>query len=592
MIGRMSIFSELQRRNVIRVALLYVVASWLIMQVVDVGISLLGLPLSTGRLVFLLLAVGFPLVVLFSWAYEITPEGLKKESEVPPDESITAHTAKKLNTAVIILLVLSLGALIADRLIPEAATPVAEPVADAVIEPGVPGQSIAVLPFVNMSADKENEYFSDGLSEELLNLLARIPELQVAARTSAFSFKGTDAAIGEIAEKLNVAHVLEGSVRKSGDEIRITAQLIKASDGYHLWSHTWDRTLIDVFAIQDEIAAAVVEALKVTLLGDVPHARVTDPAAYSLYLQSKVASNKRSKESLEEAVAMLTQALAIDPDYAEAWVELGTVQTNQTGSGFVPETEGFGRARASAERALSIDPDNARAISNLAWLAMYADWDFTKAAELLARARRLEPGNASILNTYAVLNGIFGRRDSMLSLYQEALTSDPLSMSVLTNTGGTFFGTDRLREMNEIVERVRQIDAESDAFKWLAGLYHLSAGNAEASADQFQALGGVFGAFGSALAYYDLGRDTESDESLQILIDAEDYSIQVAVVHAYRQDFDTAFEWLDRAYEEHSDEMVEIRMYQPLDPMHSDPRWENLLGKIGISDSDARRAGL
>jgi len=344
----MSIFSELKRRNVFRVALLYLVASWLILQVTDVGISLLGLPVSSGRLIFLLLAVGFPLVVLFSWAYEITPDGLKKESEVQPDESITAHTAKKLNSAVIILLVLSLAALLADRLIPETASIIA-PGATAVT-PGnsAPEQSIAVLPFVNMSADQDNEYFSDGLSEELLNLLAKIPELQVAARTSAFRFKGSDAGIGEIAGKLNVAHVLEGSVRKSGTEIRITAQLIKASDGYHLWSQTWDRTLNDVFAIQDEIAAAVVAALKVTLLGEVPHARVTDSEAYSLYLQSKAYSDKASKEGFEEAVALLTQALAIDPEYADAWVELGTVQTNQTGAGHVPEAEGF-RAPGAGE---------------------------------------------------------------------------------------------------------------------------------------------------------------------------------------------------------------------------------------------------
>jgi len=588
----MSLFAELKRRNVFRVALLYVVASWLIMQVADVGISLLGLSVATGRLVFLLLVIGFPLFLLFSWAYEITPEGLKKESEVKRDESITAVTAKKLNTAVIVLLVLSLGALLADRLIPESAPPDDAVATTALVTDAAPEQSIAVLPFVNMSADQENEYFSDGLSEELLNLLAKIPQLQVAARTSAFTFKGSDASIGEIALKLKVAHVLEGSVRKSGNEIRITAQLINAANGYHLWSQTWDRTLDDVFAIQDEIAAAVVDALKVTLLGDVPHARVTDPEAYSLYLQSKAASNRHSKDAFEEAQALLTQALAIDPEYAEAWVELGTVQTNQTGSGYVPEAEGFVRARASAERALKIDPGNARAMSNLAWLAMYADWDFVRASKLLAEARRREPGNPSILNAYAVLHGIFGRRDSMISFYQEALVSDPLAMSVLGNLAGAFFGVKRLDEMAELNERMRQIDAESDMSKWINGLYQYGAGNAEAALDQFQALGGRLGTIGSALALYDLGRDQESDAALRILAEGDDSPVQVAITYAYRNEFDTAFDWLERAYEQHNDEVIEIRMYPMFDPVHSDPRWQALLEKIGISDTDASKAGI
>lgn len=588
----MSIFSELKRRNVFRVALLYLVASWLIMQVADVGISLLGLSVATGRLVFLFLAIGFPILILFSWAYEITPEGLKKESEVDRDESITAHTAKKLNTAVIVLLVLLLGALIVDRLIPEAAVTVEQAASSESVTSLVTDQSIAVLPFVNMSADEDNEYFSDGLSEELLNLLAKIPELQVAARTSAFSFKGSDAGIEEIALKLKVAHVLEGSVRKSGDQIRITAQLIKASDGYHLWSNTWDRTLNDVFAIQDEIAAAVVEALKVTLLGEVPHARVTDATAYSLYLQSKAAADRSSKDGYEEAVALLTQALAIDPEYADAWVQLGTVQTNQTGGGFVPEAEGFARARASAERALMIEPDNARATSNLGWLAMYSEWDFKKAAKLLDRARQLEPGNASILNAYGVLNGIFGRTDSMLSLYQEALVSDPLAMSVLANISGVYFNRERFDDMAATIDRMRQIDADSDWVKVMNAWHQMGTGNSEAALDGFQQLGGIFGSWGSAVALYNLGRDEESDAALQVIIDDGSSAVYAATVYAYRGDSDKAFEWLDRAYEGHDDATVEVRMYRAFEPLYNDPRWDEYLKRIGISDADAKSAGL
>ena len=427
----MSLLSELKRRNVFRVALLYVVASWLIMQVADVGVSLLGLPEWTGRLVFLLLAIGFPLVMVFSWVYEITPEGVKREKDVRRDESITHETARKLNTAVIVLLLLSVGGLIADRLIPEQAA-----VPSSAATTGPADASIAVLPFVNMSADQENEYFSDGLSEELLNLLAKIPELQVAARTSAFSFKDSDAGIPEIAEKLRVAHVLEGSVRKAGNEIRITAQLIKASDGFHLWSATWDRTLDDVFAIQDEIAAAVVRELQVTLLGEVPHARVTDPLAYEYYLQARAASDLNTEESLNQAVQLLTQALAVDP-------------------------EGFERARISGERALKIDPNHARALSGLAWNAMYWERDFEKAHDFLRRAIDIEPGNASVLNSMAVLNGAFGRIDTQVSLYEAALERDPVAMSVLVNLTGTYNGRREFDKSVALIERMRQISPDS-----------------------------------------------------------------------------------------------------------------------------------
>jgi TolB-like protein/Flp pilus assembly protein TadD len=587
----MSLFSELKRRNVFRVALLYLVASWLIIQVADVGVSLLGLPDWTGRLVFLLLLIGLPLVVVFSWAYEITPEGLKREKEVERDESITHETARKLNTAVIVLLLIAVGGMIADRLIPEESAAPGRTAAvtgdDAPVD-----KSIAVLPFVNMSADPENEYFSDGLSEELLNLLAKIPELKVAARTSAFSFKDADVGIAEIADALNVAHVLEGSVRKSGDEIRITAQLIKGSDGYHLWSQTWDRTLVDVFSIQDEIAAAVVDALKVSLLGELPHASVTDTRAYELYLQAKAADNLRTRESMFEATQLLTQALAIDPDYVEAWVELGIVQTNLTGFGHLPREEGFARAKISGERALELDPTHAQAMSQLAWNAMYWDWDFDEATRLLKEAVRLQPGNASVLNTYAVLRGIFGDIEGMTEMYENALERDPVAMSVLSNLAGAYMFYDRAEDAAVIVDRIRAISPNSAAVTYHSAWLHLVQGEAEAALDGFTEIGGVNGDWGRAFALYDLGRDEELDALMPGFIESGARPSQVAMIEAYRGDVDRAFEWLARGIEERDDWIVEVRMYRPMDVLHADPRWEELLADIGISDSDAERLGL
>jgi len=585
----MSLLSELKRRNVIRVALLYLVASWLVIQVADVGISLLSLPVWSGRLVFLLLMIGFPLVVVFSWVYELTPEGLKRERDVDRSESITSHTARKLNIAVVVLLVVALAGLLLDRLVPEAPAPEAGVTVPAGPVPSA--TSIAVLPFVNMSSDEQNEYFSDGLSEELLNLLARIPELQVAARTSAFTFKNSDADIDEIATKLNVAHVLEGSVRKSGDEIRVTAQLIKAADGYHLWSETFDRKLTDVFAIQDEIAGSVVDALKVSLLGDLPKSRVTDPEVYALYLRSLAAANQRSDASMEEAVQLLTRALAIDPDYVEGWVELSVVQNNRVGMGLIPRAEGFALAKAAAERALRLDPRAARAMSGLAWVAMYWEWDFARAARLLGDARRLEPGNASVLNTMAVLQGVFGRRQSMISLYEEALNRDPVSVSVLGNLTGAYASSGRLDAAATLVARMAEVAPDSGALHFSEGLLNFYRGDAEASIASFARLDSPASDFGRAFALFDLGRDAEADAAVTTL-ETDGAAVQVAVIEAYRGNTDRAFEWLERAYDDHEDWLIEARMYTAFEGLYGDPRWAALLEKVGISDADAERIGL
>lgn len=589
----MSFFSELKRRNVFRVALLYMVACWLVMQVADVGVSLLGLPEWTGRFVFLLLLIGFPLVMVFSWAYEITPEGLKKEKEVSRDTSVTHETAKKLDSAVIVLLVVGIGGLILDRFLPEqAAAP--ESIAD---EPALPQsvseRSIAVLPFVNMSADDDNEYFSDGLSEELLNLLAKIPELQVAARTSAFRFKDSDLGISEIAGQLNVAHVLEGSVRKSGDDVRITAQLIKASDGYHLWSETWDRRLVDVFSIQDEIAAAVVDQLRVSLLGEMPKTRVTDPEAFALYLRAKETSRRFTQEALEETLSLLTQALAIDPEYVEAWAELSRTHINMAGQAYVSGEDGYSRGRAAAERALAIDPTYVEAMSHLGWLAMYQDWDFRRAAQLIGQARTQRPGSASILNAYAVLNFALGRFDSGTALYEEGLSRDPFSMSLLGNLTGTYLNLDRLDKAEALLRRIYSLEPNARAFHALSGWLENRRGNAENALVHFSRADGPFAKLGESVSYYDLGNDAASDAAIDEIKSSPHSEIAVALAYAYREDNDAAFEWLEKAYEVRDASMIEIRMFTMiLGPLMKDPRWDDLVTRIGITDDVAIEIGL
>ena len=287
----MSLIAELKRRNVFRVSVAYLALGWIVTQVTTTVAPMLHLPEWVGPVVLWIGVIAFPFVVMFSWIYELTPEGLKRESEVDrsgvhhaphrPSPRLRGHRAAGGGDRAVRVSRVPAGQLAARDGSGEDRRP------DRAGARRDVDRSVAVLPFVDMSAGKDQEYFADGISEELLNLLAQVPQLRVIARTSSFSFKGKDVDIAEIAQKLNVANVLEGSVRKSGDKLRITAQLIRASDSSHLWSQTYDRKLTDVFAVQDEIAAAVVEQLKVTLLGSAPKARVTDPKAYALFLQAR-----------------------------------------------------------------------------------------------------------------------------------------------------------------------------------------------------------------------------------------------------------------------------------------------------------------
>ena len=299
----------------------------------------------------------------------------------------------------------------------------------------IPEKSIAVLPFVDMSAGKDQEYFADGISEELLNLLAKIPQLEVTARTSSFAFKGKEIGVPEIARTLHVAHVLEGSVRKAGNSVRITAQLIKAGTDTHLWSQTYDRKLDDIFAIQDEIAADVVKQLKVTLLGAAPKARTTDPEAYALYLQAVQLGRQFTAEAFQQSDALYRKALAIDPRYVPAWCGLARNFASETGQGLLPGKEGFAQAREAAVKALAIDPDYAPAHAQLGWIEMYGDNDLAGAAQHLERALALDPADLSVLPTSATLLQSLGRLDEALALDEAAVRRDPVNVTARFNLG-------------------------------------------------------------------------------------------------------------------------------------------------------------
>ncbi len=429
----MSLFSELSRRNVLRVAIAYLAACWLLVQVIGTLLPIFELSVALTRAFVILLIIGFPLILIFSWLYELTPEGLKLERDIDRSRSVVHHTGKKLDRAIIVVLALSLGYFALDKFI-------LDPGRDAIREESVARQarsealvesygekSIAVLPFVNMSSDAEQEYFSDGISEELLNLLTKIPELRVISRSSAFSYKGKDVSIPMIAEQLNVAHILEGSVRKIGNRVRITAQLIEARTDTHLWSETYDRTLDDIFATQDEIAAKVVEQLKVSLLGsNAPSLRQTDAAAYALFLQARHIRLQHTEEGYEKALQLYLEALAIDPDYPPAWEGLAEMYVFQVFYGVRPISEGYRLAREAINKSLAIDPEFGVGVAGLGWIAVLYDHDSAVAAKHFERALILSPTDLDVISGVAYLAESMGRLDTAIAFKEYAIARDPM----------------------------------------------------------------------------------------------------------------------------------------------------------------------
>src|SRR5947207_2250111 len=448
----------------------------------------------------------------------------------------------------------------------------------------IPEKSIAVLPFVDMSAGKDQEYFSDGISEELLNLLAKIPQLQVTARTSSFAFKGKETGIPEIARTLHVAHVLEGSVRKAGNSVRITAQLIKAGTDTHLWSQTYDRKLDDIFAIQDEIAADVVKQLKVTLLGAAPKARATDPEAYALYLQAVQLGRQFTAEPFQQSDALYRKVLAIDPRYAPAWYGLARNFGNETGQGLLPGKEGFAQAREAAVKALAIDPDYAPAHAQLGWIEMYGDNDLAGAALHLERALALEPADLSVLTTSATLLQSLGRLDEALALEEAAVRRDPVNVSALFNLRYHQRMAGRLDAAIASFRTVLSLSPSNGGAHCQLGVALLLKGDAKAAlAEIEQETSEIYKMIGLPMAYHALGRKADSDAALAALIAKyeKDGPSNIASVYAYRREPDQAFEWLDKAVEYGDGGLGEIVTDNLFDKIHGDPRWPAFLRKIG-----------
>ena len=460
----MSIFTELRRRNVFRVGTAYVVSAWLLIQVVETIFPLFSFDETLARVVVIIVAVGFIPTLIFSWVFELTSEGLQREKDIDRSQSNTSQTGKKLDRLIMLVLAIALSYFAFDKFVLSVSREAS--IEDRARQEGRTAalleshgdQSIVVLPFVDMSQDGDQEYFSDGISQELLNLLAKIPELRVISRSSAFTFKGKDIDVKSIGTQLNVSHVLEGSVRKAGNRVRITAQLIDARSDTQLWSESFDRILDDVFAIQDDIAGEVVDHLKIRLLGSVPSLRKTNPEAYSLYLQGNYFNNLSGEENLEKALAAYREALALDPDYAPAWVGINLTYSDQRDYDLRPRKESAALAMDAVERALAIDENMAYAWAALAYLKRSDDWDWQGARVAINKALQLEPNNADVVAVAASLANTFGQLSASVELFEQNIELDPLKLSNLRALGNRYLAVGRIDDAFKLFYRVQALN--------------------------------------------------------------------------------------------------------------------------------------
>jgi TolB-like protein len=455
----MSLFAELKRRNVFRVGVAYAVVAWLVLQVADVILNNIEAPPWVFKSILLAVAAGLPFVLVFSWVFEMTPEGLKREKNVDRGQSITSQTGQKLNRTIVVVLLLATGYFFWESRMSGAPEQPVEPVAETRV-------SIAVLPFVNMSSDPEQEYFSDGISEEILNVLAQLPNLHVTSRSSTFQFKGGDIDIPSVAAQLGVDHVLEGSVRKSGGQVRITAQLIEANLDRHLWSETYDRQLTDVFAVQDEISMAIVEALKTTLGIEMDAPRIAqrpvDSRAHNEYLLGVYQMEQRGAEPLEQAITHFEKALGFDPDYVPALARLSmTLNLYPQYAAGHSRQEFIDRAAPFAERAYELDPDSWEA--NLAkgsdqWQrAVVNGTTRTPAIDFFQRAVELNPSYGTSYAWLASAKQEEGDLEGSLRIREAAIEIAPLDRILLDNLAGAYIRRGRNDDARRIIQRMMTV---------------------------------------------------------------------------------------------------------------------------------------
>jgi len=568
-----SFFAELKRRNVYKVGAAYVVVGWLLIQVATQVFPFFEIPNWAVRLVVLAIVIGFPLALVFAWAFELTPEGIART------ESATGQPKRRGRAWLYVAGaagVLSVAIFFLGRY---SAPPAKRDLGDA-------EKSIAVLPLVNQSGDPAQEYFSDGLSEELINGLGQIHELRVIGRNSSFQFKGKSGDSRAVGLALGVAHLLEGSVRKSGDRVRISVQLVKTADGSQRWSQIYDRELKDIFAVQEEIAKSVADQLRIRLLG-IEVAAWAQPSngsieAYNAYLRGQQYNQLGNIEGLTRSIAFLDEAIRLDPHYADAyalkslaWAQIGTFR-GAKGS------EAFELARTAAKAALAAKPGLPRAHGAMAYIHMIVDWDLAAAEEALRGAAQNTRTSANML---ANVRGFQGRTDDAIRLQEQAVASDPAFGVFRRNLASRLVMRGQLEGAERELRKAIELQPQASGIRYELAIVLLLRGQPEAAWEQAQLeSSGVFRDLAIALAQAARGNGAEAEAALKVLVEShgEGFPFRIAGVYAYRKEPDKVFEWLERAYILHDPRLISLLADPLLRPYQADPRFGELCRKMRL----------
>lgn len=567
-----SFFGELKRRNVYKVAIAYIVGGWALAQGLAQVLPVFSIPNWVIQLIVLLIILGLPVALGLAWAFELTPEGLKRTEDV--DEAAAAAHKKRAWIYVVIV-----GALVSTGLFFLGRYSAMDT---------APRQSIAVLPLINESGDPKDEYFSDGLSEELIAALAQISGLKVIGRSSSFRFKDRKEEPKTIGEKLGVSTLLDGTVRKQGDRVRIVAELVNAADGIQLWTQTFDRQLKDIFTVQQEIARAVAESLKVTLLGTdsrSAQASATDNAeAHNAYLQGHFYLVRRNTEDFRKAIDYYDQAIQLDPNYALAHAERAEALV------FMGDLTGqrptaYPKAHVDAEKAVAIAPDLAEARAALGFVLCLAEWKFTEGLAELRRAKELSPANPTANDLLARIIVYLGRIDEAERQARQAVELDPLSTVTHGNLARVLFYAGKLDGADSAARKAAELQPTGAGSHRFQVLVAAQRGDGEAALREAQLEPDPrFRRFELAVAHYVRGNREAADAALADLIAnaREGFAYQIAEVYALRGEKDKAFEWLQSAFNDRDAGMLGLLVDPLLRGLRDDARYKNLLAKVGL----------
>jgi TolB-like protein/Tfp pilus assembly protein PilF len=569
---------ELKRRRVIRALVGYGIAAFAVLQIIEPVMHGLHWPEAVLSYVVAALAAGFPLVVTLAWIFDVNAGRIERT------EGSAGLRGPRLAALLVGIGLVAAAPGLIYYFVLRGPRPAAEPVTHE-------SASIAVLPLVNLSRDPDQEYFADGLSEELLNLLAKVPGLQVVARTSAFSFKGKNEDVRTIGEKLNVANLLEGSVRRAGDQVRITTQLINAADGYHLWSETYDRKLTDVFAVQDEIAKAVVAALKLKLLpAQAPTSkdhRTSNPEVYNQYLLGRQLFARSTADGFRRAKEAYQKALALDPGFAPAWAGLATATwwIADAAPTAAAIAEGKRQALAAAEKAVALAPDLADGYIARGSIREGDQWDWSGARADYERALSISPEDGDVKRYYATFLRTIGRIPEAIAVFRETVKLDPLNARGWTGLGAVYISSGQLALAREALNRSLEINPEQNfAAAWLGVALVLDGQPAAALASFERSTAEWFRLQGTAVAHHDLGHAKESQQALEALIAKYSNSApyQIAGVYAWRGENDRAFEWLERAVSLRDGGLTLLKCDPIMRRVRGDPRYRAVLAQLNL----------